>query len=264
MLQNTSPAGNISVIEQSKLNFRRRAKRLFLNPVFIALFLVGICFLTMASLSLVFQHKNLFLPVGVMVGDATNTWGRLALINVFVAIGTGFFVLTGFLVVFISVLANSFNKGCKVGFYLIKLPKFIQNILTMVTALLAGIRIIGAICGMWPDYVNLEDPATINFALTVIIGCIAVAAIAILVILFSFKSLTTLSVMKEAITTTTPISDQFSFTALGCFAVAIIALVGQLIFGFNVTIILGSVCAVLFGVFCLQFRTAMKRLEPQD
>lgn len=263
MQQGICSNSNETALQPPVDKFPAAVRHLFISPVFIIFLVVSQAFIAITSSTMFLELDHISLPFISMTDVLNgNPWMRLALINLLVAIFTGSMALIGYIIVMICVSVKHFGKGCQVGFYLIKIPKFGQNILTMFTAFLAGFKIIGDLSGLYPD--QIRTSAQLTYALLLIGSMVLVAAIAIFLILFSFKALVTVSIMKESICTVTPITSQYIFTAIGCFIIGAAVISAQFYIGFNLTCTLGSIAAVLFGINCIRFRKTMVQLEDQE
>lgn len=256
-MQNFSSLTDSNELHTPEKTFAKSMKRLFISPLFIIFIVSVYLFLSMVVLSFLFEIKFVSIPVDNLFDTLTaaGPWGDLILVNMIAVLLVAICVMGGFVVVMINAAAGLNGIGCKIGFYLIKIPKFLHNILVLFSVGLTTFKLVGDLSCMYSSHM---DPLTVTVAILLIL--IAAAYL----IFFSFKSLITVSIMKEAICTATPITKQYLFTAIGYFILADVALGMQFIIGFNLTYTLGCVCAVLFGIFCILFRSTMRRIEVQE
>lgn len=260
MQQNINPRLASNEHQASENSFQKAVKQVFISPLFIIFIASVYLFLSMVISSLLFEVEYISIPFNRLFDtlDAAGPWGRLALTNIIAALVVAILAMGGFAVVMINIGGNLYGTGCKVGFYLIKIPKFLQNILTLFSVALVAFKMVGDIFGMYPS--QIDDPAVVYLTVAILLILLAAAYL----IFFSFKSLITVSVMKEAICTATPITKQYLFTAIGYFVLADVAIGAQFFIGFNLTYTLGCVCSVLFGIVCIVFRRTMRRIDVQQ
>lgn len=264
---------------QPKMNtsansFSRAIKGRFLSPLFI-LFLVSVfAFLSLCLFSFFFECKNILIPFTAFsdIMSLLAPWGTLALVNVYAGLVVAAFALLGFLMVLVNMFTDRFGSHCKLGFYLIKIPMFFQNILTLLSVTLVSIKLIRDLVFMldgteqwvYIGSVISNDVTKMDLNTFVVWGIISVVVVAVFLLLFSFKSLMTISVMKEAVCTETPITNQYLFSAVGCFLFSAVGVASPLKWGFNLTLTFSCVSIALFGVFCILFRSTMRCLEIQE
>lgn len=133
---------------------------------------------------------------------------------------------------------------------------FFQNILTMLSVTLITVKLVRDLVMLFDSTVQgvyiwsaVQDVFVwLDWTTLVVLTIVVVVLAAVYLLFFSFKSLMTVSVMKEAICSETPIINQYLFTAVGYFIFAAVGIALQLRFGFNLTLTFGCVSIVLFGV----------------
>lgn len=245
--------------------FQSAVKRLFLGPWFLAFLASLFGVIGLIILSFFTQIKNVTIPFEGVI-DAMSQfapWNKLALLNMISALAVAILTCGGFVMILINMSTNRFGSRCKFGFYMIKMPMFLQNILTLLTVTLTTTKIVRDLVGLigtTEQYMFFRGDCT-----EFIIGAIILVILEALYMAYlSYKVLMTVSVMKEAVCSETPIIKQYLFTTIGCCLFAAAGIAVQIWFGFNLTMAMGCASAVLFGVFCVAFRGTMCQLESEE
>lgn len=245
--------------------FRKEVKKHYSGPASLILFITGIVYLVCIALSFlnfILKADYFLLPLGDLYIDALLSRNLLLVFLI------SFFVLTtlinfiGISIVHFHGASGTLNRGCVVGFYLIKVTKLIQHILIILLALAS---IIQAIAGL-NDMIDYVPNIQLNAAHWVAYWCavvgIVVAGLAI--IIFHLMSVISVSVMKEAVSNKVAITNTHLLSAAGYFLLGIAVLFLQFITGFNFTIVAAGVYCILWGLDALLFRNAMKRIGETD
>lgn len=255
-------------------SFQNAAKGLFLGPLFIIYLVSFFGFLSLCLLSFFFEIKHVSIPFAGLSDILSQfaPWNKLVQSNVYAGLVVTALVFVGFTVVLVNMATNQFGIHCKIGFYLIKIPMFFQNILTLFSVTLITVKLVrdlvvmlgSAAQGVYVWSAVHDVFVWLDWKTLVVLTIVLVVLVAVYLLFFSYKSLMTVSVMKEAICAETPIIKQYLFTAVGYFIFAVVGIAAQVRFGFNLTLTFGCVSIALFGVFCIVFRSTMRRLEFQE
>lgn len=244
--------------------FMQELKRLYSSTFTHIFVIVYYHFALFCFLSIWADAKHLFLPLGEIFDflKAAKPWGPLVIVNLIAAIIAITAVCIGNLILQRSICKDRFGTGCKVGLMMIVVSKFNQNILTLFSACILCFKAIIDISPLIPEEIN--DSSAMWFAV-LLIGLMALIVLFTAFIIFlSFKTVITVTVMKESIENRSPVTKQYLFTATGYFILTGIAAAAQILLGFNLTYTLGCVSAVLFGVHCIRFRNTMRRIAANS
>lgn len=238
--------------------FMDTAKRVFSSPLLMIFFAASALFLVLCLVSCFVEGTPFLLPGKKVIAFCLSggPWRKMLGGMLAMAFASGLAMVIGLFLIRYSVIQKDYGRLCTVGCYITKITAFAVNCVMTVLLPLIAIRLIVEVGRRYAGQSG-----------TIVLGIVAILAVIIYFFAFNFKTVIAASLIKESVVGRSPISHGFFSTGLGWIIFGIASLIFQLKWfkiGFNVTLLIGCVCAVLFGLFLINYGRANKAIEIEE
>lgn len=239
--------------------FIKETKKLYAGPITLILFITGIIYLASLALSFLFEVDYIFLPLKNILAGLLHTDNNFYFFMVVSTLFATLINFLGFTIIRFHGAAENLGKGCLVGCYFLKITKLLQHIALIFATVFVVVPIIVALNKAYEHATGLND----NMAYWSYICAVLASGIA--VIFFHLLNTISVSVMKEAIASKSPISGTHILSAIGYFLLAATTLGLQCYYTyFNLTLVIASIYCILWGVYTLRFRSVMNAIAKAE
>lgn len=238
--------------------FTKEVEKLYAGPISIILFITGIIYLASLALSFLVTADNIFLPLESILSGFLRNDSNFAFFFTAFTIFATIMNFIGFTIVRFQGASGNLSTGCVVGCYFLKVTKLLQHIILFFGILMVIVPIIVSLNKAYENAVKWEDNMQYWFYICLVV------TVGVGTLFFHLLNTISVSVMKEALISKSPISGTHILSAIGYFLLAAVTLGLQYYTSFNLTLVIAAVYCILWGIYTLRFRSAMNTIARAE